>query len=216
MCRLRTSQKYPRTTSWATGRNCPRSFSLDLVGFYTHYDDLRVLAPVSKSLVLGTQPYVLADYSFANFGKAHSEGGEIALNYHPVSRWKIAASYSYLSLHQALTEQAPVGTSLSTFNDAPSHQVKLQSYLNLSKSLEFDTHFFYSNGFPTSLYPVYVTVPEHVRVDLRLGWRVNPRWELSVVGQDLFSSRHSELMSEMLNPDTYTGRDFYVRSEFRF
>jgi iron complex outermembrane recepter protein len=35
-------------------------------------------------------------------------------------------------------------------------------------------------------------VPSYVSLDLRLGWRPVPNWELAIVGQNLLDKRHPE------------------------
>ena len=192
------------------------ALSLDLTGFYTHDDGRQTAAPGSLSLVLGTSPYILLPYALTNFGVAHSEGGEAAISYNPVSRWKLAASYSYLNVHQTLSSTAPEGTS-SNPSATPAHQVKLQSYWNINKSLELDTHLFYSSAFESLSQAVLTAItPAHLRADLRLGWRIKPGWELSIAGQDLGSRRTLELPPEVLAPINYTSRGFYVKSTWGF
>jgi len=190
--------------------------SIDLTGFYTHYNALRTAAPSAPVVISVAQPYLLFPYVYTNFATGHSEGQEVAITYHPVSRWKIAASYSYLDVHQSLTAAAPEGTQTTGGSASPAHQVKVQSYWNVSKSVELDTHVFYGSAF---LGPYLVTaamIPSHLRVDVRLGWRIKPRWEVSVVGQDLGSRRLLELTPEAFGSPTYTGRGFYVKSTWRF
>jgi outer membrane receptor for monomeric catechols len=59
-------------------------------------------------------------------------------------------------------------------------------------------------------------VPSYVRIDARLGWHVQPNWELSLVGQNLAQRRHLEFVQELLDIPTYVERGFYVKSVWRF
>ena len=192
-------------------------FSIDVTGFYDQYDDLRTGTPGQMSIVPGPQPYILVPLIFTNYGKGHAEGAEAALTYHPVSHWKISSSYTYLNLHQSLLSVAPPNTQTASDNASPAHQWKLQSYLNLTKAIQFDCLLFYSSSFFS---PVYLaadqSIPQHTRADIRLGWRVSPRFEISLVGQDLFSAHHLEITPEALSPITDAVRSFYVRTNWRF
>ena len=192
-------------------------FSIDLTGFYDRYDKLRTESPGEMSIVPGAQPYLLVPFFFTNYGTGHAEGSEAALTYHPVSHWKISASYSYLSLHQSLLSNAPPDTQTVTENASPGPPVEVAVLSDLTKSVQVDCLLFYSSSFFS---PVYLSqdqaIPQHTRADIRLGWRVSPRFEISLVGQDLFSARHLEITPEALSPITDAVRSFYVRTNWRF
>ena len=140
----------------------------------------------------------------------------MAITYHPIAHWKIAGSYSYLNVHQAVSAAAPAGTVFSIQNETPAHQVKLQSYWNIGKAVQLDAHLFYSSSFPALYLDTDANIPTHLRVDVRLGWRIKPRWEVSLVGQDLSSRWHLELTPEAFSPATCTGRGAYLKSAWRF
>jgi iron complex outermembrane recepter protein len=78
--------------------------------------------------------------------------------------------------------------------------------------------FLYYSGItrPDSLLNPDVTIPSYTRVDVRLGWRLQPRWEVSLVGQNLLQARHLECIPEALSTPSYVRRAFYVKSVWRF
>ncbi len=193
-----------------------RGLSFDLSGFYTHYDNLRTAVPDPITLVSAANSYLLWPYGYNNFARGHSEGGEVSFSYRPFSRWKLAGSYSFLNLHQSIVPGAPESAVLTAYGAAPKQQVKLQSYWNVSKAVQLDVHLFYASCLTTLLLDTDVLIRQHLRGDLRLGWRVKPRWEVSFIGQDLISRRHLELTPEAFSPPTYTGRGVYVKSVWRF
>ena len=165
----------------------------------------------------GAQPYLLVPLVFNNRLNAHAPGGEIALIYHPVSRWKLAGSYSYLNEHSFFTP----GTDPLTLNTSPSatpvNQWKAQSYLNLSKTVQFDAFLFSSSPVWSVIYPYdQILLTAHSRVDARLGWRPSPRFEVSVSAQDLLTSRHVELLPEVLSPAGYAVRGYYLKTSWQF
>jgi iron complex outermembrane receptor protein len=57
-------------------------------------------------------------------------------------------------------------------------------------------------------------VDAYTEMDLRLGWRVRPQWELSVVGQNLLHDRHLEFIAG--TPPEMFERAVYVRSTWRY
>jgi len=192
------------------------TFLVDATGFYTHYENLRTAMPGNMNVVLDPAPYVMFSVLFANLAHGHSEGGELATTWHPVSRWKVSGSYSYLNVHQVIAPEAPDLTRPTIVNAAPAHQFKVQSYWNVSRSVQFDTHLFYASAFSGPDLNNELIIAEHLRLDLRLGWRIKPRWEVSLIGQDLTSRRFLELTPEAFGPATYTGRGFYLKSSWQF
>jgi iron complex outermembrane receptor protein len=89
--------------------------------------------------------------------------------------------------------------------------------VNLSKNLQTDVLVYYSSTSQSdSLGNFQLPVPPWFRVDVRAGWRVNPNWELSLVGQNLLSSHHLEFVPEALMNPSYIRREVYLRSTWRF
>jgi hypothetical protein len=74
-------------------------------------------------------------------------------------------------------------------NESPKHQFQIRSFLNLTRTLDWETTILQVAGLkdggdgPT---------PGYTRVDARLGWRIGESLELSVVGQNLLSPAHAE------------------------
>ena len=129
----------------------------------------------------------------------------------------MAGSYTYLNLHSQIAANAPPGTINGSSNGSASNQWKLQSYLNLSKSVQFDSFLFSSSSIGSLTYPfTNAPLPPHTRVDVRLSWRVTPRFEISISGQDLLSPRHIELLPEALTAQGYAVRGYYLKTSWRF
>ncbi len=196
-------------------------FSIDIAAFYDDYDNLNSEDPATPRVVGGQQPYLLVPFFFTNNMGAHGVGGEAAIVYHPFSWWKLAGSYSYLNLHEQMSASAPPGTVNTVVNGAPGNQWKFQSYVNLSKAFQFDTFLFSAStiqapGDPTILVAPNVVIPPHTRLDVRLGWRVSPKFEVSLSGQDLLSPKHLELTPEALTPSVDAIRGYYLKTTWRF
>jgi iron complex outermembrane receptor protein len=58
-------------------------------------------------------------------------------------------------------------------------------------------------------------VKSYTRLDLRLGWKPQKNFELSLVGQNLLDDQHKE-HDGFLEFDSETQRSFYAKATFRF
>jgi len=191
-------------------------FSIDIAGFYDSYRQLQTENLGNLSLVLGSQPYLLQQVAFTNNLNAVARGGEISAMYHPFSRWKLAASYSHLDVHPHMLATAPADTLNPSETATPRNNWKIQSFLNLAQAVQLDTLLFTSGAVISPAYPTAIVVPPHTRLDVRLGWRVSPRFEISVSGQDLLNPRHLELVPEAGTVVREAIRGYYLRTTWRF
>lgn len=82
--------------------------------------------------------------------------------------------------------------------NSPRHQFQLHSYLRLPRSFDLDAALYHASRLLVS------QVPSYARLDVRFGWRLGERLEISAVGQNLLERRHLEI----------TGNDVGVRSGY--
>lgn len=190
--------------------------SIDFAGFYNCYKQLQTENYESPSLVFAPQPYIIETVSYTNNLDANALGGEIAGVYHPFARWKLAASYSHLDVHERMLSTAPPNTLNLSQPATPRNNWKVQSYLNLTPVVQLDALVFTSSAVLSPALPNDILVPPHTRLDLRLGWRVSPRFEVSVSGQDLLNSRHLELAPEAGTILRDAVRGYYLKTIWRF
>ena len=189
--------------------------AIDIAGFYNDYHSLSTQNAAPPTIVGGPQPYLVVPFVLTNNATAVAVGGEVAMTYQPFSRWKVSGSYSYLNLSRHLREGATPDTQITARNATPGNQWKLQSFLNLSRTVQFDSFVYSSTSILTrGLYGQLI--PPHTRIDVRLGWRVTPRFEASLCGQDLLSPRHVELTPEAMSPPTDAVRGYYLKTTWRF
>ena len=188
-------------------------FSIDFAGFYDDHTQLKTENAGVPSLIPGNQPYLLVPLVYTNFLNATAAGGEISAVYHPFSRWKLEGSYSHLDVFEHLLAAAPSDTVNASANSTPRNNWKVQSMLNVSKTVQLDTLLFSSS---TVLSPMYPTgdflVHPHTRLDVHLGWRMTPLFEVSVSGQDLLNPRHLELPYA----GEYVPRGYYLTTTWHF
>ena len=95
---------------------------------------------------------------------------------------------------------------------SPRHQAQVHSLLDLTRNLQFDTGVYYVDNLPS------LSVPDYVRLDVRLGWRPNRNLEVSLVLQNLLDNHHPEFGNSPENFDvpTEVRRSIYGMVSWRF
>jgi iron complex outermembrane receptor protein len=174
--------------------------AIDVATFANRYDRLR-----STEATFTPQLLVVLD----NLLNARTSGVELAATAQPLARWRVHGSYAYL--HKELSfdpGSRDVYHGTVEGNDA-SHLFSLQSSLDLPWDTALDALFRRVGTRPDPIVPAYS------ELDLRLGWKAGAGWDLSLIGQNLLHSRHSELL-----PPTAPHYDFrrgvFVRSRWYF
>ncbi len=169
------------------------SFSWDLALFYNVYDNLATVRPAAKPIpgpVAGT--FVLP-LSRENGLNAEGYGAELAANWKVTEAWRLYGNYSLLQLNVHRAEGLPASAELAE-RQSPRHQVYLQSTWDVTKNVEFDVFVRYVDDLPG------FAVPSYFSLDLRCAWRPRPNLELSVLGQSLLQSKHTEIGTAGVSP----------------
>ena len=96
---------------------------------------------------------------------------------------------------------------VSEAND-PKHIFKLRSSMNPIGALEIDGFFRYYGARPAP------PVGDYGELDARIGYRIRPWWDVSLIGNNLLHERHVEFIAGTA-PETYE-RSVRVRSIWRF
>ena len=174
--------------------------AVDVAGFVNRYDDLRTQEFPSR---LG------AVVLLGNTLNATTRGVETAASIQLLNGWRLHPSYTYL--HKDLSHD-PGSRDIRGGRDEgndPSYFLSLRSYIDLPRGFALDGFFRHIAERPLP------PVPAYSELDLRLGWIVQPGWEISLVGQNLLHARHPEFGE--LTPLRYEfERGLYVRSAWRF
>ena len=89
----------------------------------------------------------------------------------------------------------------------PSHLFSVRAHL-VFRPFEIDAMVYGAGRLP------HPPVDAYTEMDLRLGWRVRPAWELSIVGQNLLADRHLEFIAG--TPPEMFERAIYLRSTWRY
>lgn len=62
---------------------------------------------------------------------------------------------------------------------------------------------------------VSLDVNPYISLDARLGYRLNDRWEFSLVGQNLLDGHHREFREDFVNDSTEVPRGVYFQGVWR-
>jgi iron complex outermembrane recepter protein len=187
-----------------------KAFSLDVAAFFNSYNHLQSLEPGTPFTedVAGTEALIYP-YFNGNGVKGTTSGVEIAPDWKPASWWRLQGSFSLL--HMGL-RTAPGSLDTTTVGSdegsSPHHQARLQSFFDLSRSVEFSLTFRYVGDLPFYLVKGYETG------DARMAWRPLQRIEFAVVGQNLLQPHHVEYGGD---PNALVGikRSVYASLTFR-
>jgi iron complex outermembrane receptor protein len=105
----------------------------------------------------------------------------------------------------------------SGVKEPPRSEWRLQSYINLSKTWELDSFLYWTGvASPVNLYGPDVSLPAYTRLDIRLGYKPRPHWQLSLAGQNLLQARHLEGIPELLTTYSDVKRGIYLKSTWQF
>ncbi|MBI5471697.1 MAG: TonB-dependent receptor [Ignavibacteriae bacterium] len=163
-------------------------FSADIAIFYNVYDHLRTAERVGDPTLkyAGTTPYLSIPLKFDNQMKGTTYGGEAALSWHPLDRWKLNVGATLLR-----GQLQPYATSTDTssseeMKNNPQFQCYLRSFLNVTRDLEADALIYFVDTLPNQ------SMPGYFHVDLRLGWQATSNFALSMTAQNLTRAHHQE------------------------
>ena len=174
--------------------------------------------------MLGTQqiafaraPYLIQNIIPDNSIQANTRGVEIAVDWYPLSWWRIQPSYSYLRLDASSKTGDPISVSNANKMNAsdPQHQLSLRSSLSLSDKHRFDLWLRYVSelGARNSR----IAIPAYTTLDLRYAWRPTRDLEVSVVGQNLLDHSHPEFVPSLLpSQQLELQRGMYVKAKWQF
>lgn len=156
-----------------------KEVSFSIATFYNSYDNLRSVEP-------GPPPFNLP-LTYGNGVKGNTYGGELSATYIPTAWWRLRAGFTRLEKDLELKPGSGDLNNGSETND-PSHQLLLQSTMNLRYGLEFGAVVRYVDKLPKPY------VSDYVGLDVRIAWKVAEVIELNVVGQNLVQGSHVEFV----------------------
>lgn len=170
--------------------------SLSFATFYNKYHDLRSLDSASDPL----QPIVLA-----NSQQAESWGFEFSGNFQATNWWRLRGGYTYFDKNISPINAKVLPISGAFEGVDPKNIFMFQSIMNL-RSVQLDMMGRYADTLPsvTATSTPTPKVPPYFTFDVRLAWQFKC-FEFSVVGQNLWEDRHSEVGASKI-PRTIYGK----------
>jgi iron complex outermembrane receptor protein len=156
-------------------------FSLSLASFYNVYDNLR---SVERFNPLVSFPLVIA-----NGLKGESYGAELTGDYRITDRVRLKAGYTEMRLDIRAGPGSTDTSRGSGESHDPNRQILLRSSVDFSRHMELDASFRFVASISNQ------SVPAYSELDMRWAWQPNPRWEFSIVGQNLLHAQHVEFGS---------------------
>ena len=159
---------------------------VDIATFYNVYDGLTT-SRSQNSFSFAPVPNFVSTTTEFNGANAESYGTELSVTYQALETWRIHLNYTYTQIEEHQRTLVPINE-LSDEGSSPAHQFSLRNSFDLPHNVQLDGTLRYvdSWGTPTALVPSYVTA------DARIGWKATSRLEFSIVGRNLFQSKHLE------------------------
>lgn len=194
------------------------ALSVDVAAFFGRYRDLVASRMGNPSPILAMTPAgvvpvgVTVPVLHDDETRGTTRGLEIAADWRVRSDLRVQASYSYLDIDVDLPGN-PVGDAFSKLNagSAPRHQGSLRVSWDVFRSQRADLWL----RSASKLRPLAVS--GYTELDLRYAWKLGPRVELSLVGQNLLDSRHPEYVAEYLTSEPLqVRRGAYAKIKVQF
>ena len=176
------------------------NLSIDVALFYNLYDDL--ISSENMSLTI-TLPYITATTYPENNSKATTFGGELVIDWLPLSWWHL----------QFVGSLIDIDSDPDNYRDkeTPEYQFSLRSMIDLPHNFEFDAWLRRVDEIQQ------LEISDYTQLDLRIGWRPHDNLELSLVGQNLLQSQQLEQLDETINFNhTEVERSFYLKATLEF
>jgi len=152
-------------------------FSIEAAVFVHRYDRLR-----SQEQPIDV-PFPLF---VGNTLNGRAAGFELGVNVQPIPRWRTHVGYTRLDTRITRDPGSrDVSGGVTEAND-PDHLFLVRTAFDLGRNVDFDAFVRGNSRLPNP------TVPGYVEMNARIGWRLNERIEMALIGQDLVHDRHPE------------------------
>jgi iron complex outermembrane receptor protein len=178
--------------------------SFDLAAFYNVYDDLRSIEP------MGPPPIIPATLANNLYGDTYGFEATTTLEVQPW--WRVTPMYSLLKEQLHARNGSLDATSVrQEEGQDPQQQFSLRSAMDLPRDISLDATLRYVDALPS------LRVPSYVTMDARVAWRATKHLEFSIVGQNLFESRHAEFRPTFVQTEpSDVPRSFYAKVTWHF
>ena len=188
-----------------------KKVSLDITGFFSHYDDLRTMEPDGTYFAMSpAPPHLVFLNTWRNLAHAEDYGVEFSGTWNVTSWWRLSPGFSFLQMKILRDASSQDSTVEASAGDNPKHQAQLRSIINLPHHLEWDVSAYYVGALAIG------PVPAYTRLDTRLGWRFGEHTDVSIAGQNLLAPHHLEFADGLQVLPTQVERSFVARMTWGF
>ncbi|HTM03846.1 MAG TPA: TonB-dependent receptor [Vicinamibacterales bacterium] len=184
---------------------------LDVAAFHNHHTGLASYGLGQVTIEQTPAPvHAVVDVLPVNGVSGTSDGFEVSPGWQLRSWWQVRGAYSYVRFNLANTPGSIDVNAVNRYDgSSPHHQVRLESHINVGHAGELDTVYRYVGPLAALVVPAYHTA------DVRIGWAVSPRAQVSLAGQNLLSPYHVEF-AHTPGPAVGIARSVYLEFNWRF
>jgi iron complex outermembrane receptor protein len=195
--------------------------SLDASLYYNVYQHLESQTIGNPAFVLptATTPGYLEIPALAgNDRHGEAYGGELSATWTATQRWRLMGGYDTIFIHTRPYGNDRNADGLATEQSTPRNQFLVRSNLDLTRRLQLDTAVYFNGELLVgqALQGLSVAIPMHYRGDLRLGWRLTDRVDISAGVQDAFEAQHMEFLSSRFPQALLVPRNIYGAVRWQF
>lgn len=151
--------------------------SLSVSAYYNIYDNLRSIEPA---------PVTFLPLYWGNGMRAETYGVEVWGDWQATPWWRLSPGIAAMHERFYFRPGATTMFGLTQAADDPAWQARLNSSMNLGRSVTFDVDLRYVDAAPNPRLPAYA------EVNARIAWDLSRRLQLSLSGLNLLHARHIE------------------------
>lgn len=185
---------------------------IDVSAYHNVYRRLRtIMAGAPTPVTDAADPYLELTYEFQNSASGHATGGEFEGEWVLSPRFRLLASAG-IGLME-ITDPAAVPGRERAYDPGlnPEFQAVIRMQSQPLKPVELDLALRHVGALSA------VDIPAYTALDARLGLPLGRRWNVGIVGQNLFDAAHFEFVDRWLAAESRpVGRNFYLTASFTF
>lgn len=191
---------------------------IDAALFFNVYDELiSSRSGVPACQPSGTPPpcFIPGDTHFEipvffdNNQDGETYGVELAADWQVRDWWQLKAAYTYLRMN--LNTEGAAVINVPEEGLSPKHQLSARSTFLFSNHVELDFWLRYVDELPT------LDIASYVTLDANIVWKLQPKFELSLVGRNLLDRRHPEFVTtQSFVPPSEIERSVYAQLRWAF